>query len=36
MTTEEVDKAVKSQGGVEMTGSYLRPFTINFSLSVKI
>lgn len=36
MTTEEVDKAVKSQGGVEMTGSYLRPFTVNFSLSVKI
>ena len=35
MTKSEVDAQAASQGGFAMTGSYLRPFTVNFTASVK-
>jgi hypothetical protein len=35
MTKSEVDAQAASQGGFAMTGNYLRPFTVNFTASVK-
>jgi hypothetical protein len=35
MTKDEVNTQAASQGGFAMTGSYLRPFTVNFTASVK-
>jgi hypothetical protein len=35
MTKEEVNEQASKQGGFAMTGQYLRPFTVNFTASVK-
>jgi hypothetical protein len=35
MTKSEINDMAAKQGGLTMTGSYLRPFTVNFTASIK-
>lgn len=35
LTKDEVDNLAKQQGGLPVTGSYLRPFTVNFTAQIR-